>query len=162
MSNSEDPVPGRLLTTREVNMALKISGGRTVQAAIALNITHIRLSTFISKRPKLKELMKTYRLAMVDHAEGNLSNALDNQDKWATVLVLKTLGKDRGYSELREINHTLRIDDNPTKVSDEQLVKLIEEKTKEIRMLQKKTEFTEVLEAEIVDVEVLRNFHEQL
>ena len=99
---------------------------------------------------------------MVDHAEGNLSNALDNQDKWATVLVLKTLGKDRGYSELREINHTLRIDDNPTKVSDEQLVKLIEEKTKEIRMLQKKTEFTEVLEAEIVDVEVLRNFHEQL
>lgn len=136
--NSEYLAPNRYLTVREAIVALRTAQGSVVKASNALNVTPHRLSRFIGLRPQLINLMRSFRSSLVDIAESHLIDAIQNGERWAVQLVLKTLGKNKGYTEKQEISHTHRIDSNPVKMDDTALSELVAKKAKEKRLEQRK------------------------
>jgi len=57
----------------------------------------------ISQNPLLAQVYEEARYRVVDTAEGNVFNQVEAGDYGASVFVLRTLGKDRGYTERREV-----------------------------------------------------------
>ena len=49
------------------------------------------------RRPRLIEFMREYREMVTDQAEANLFRQVENGDIKASVLLVRTLGKDRGW-----------------------------------------------------------------
>lgn len=134
---SEYSAPNRYLTAREVAVALRSANGSVTKAAETLNVTPYRLSRFIASRPKFQEIQKGYRTALVDLAESHLIDAIQNGDRWAVQMVLKTLGKAKGYTEKSEIKHTHEMVTEPSKMSDSQLEELVAQRAKEKRISQR-------------------------
>lgn len=134
---SEYSAPNRYLTAREVSVALRSANGSVVKAAESLNITTYRLTRFISSRPKFLELQNGYRSALIDLAESHLMDAIHNGERWAVQMVLKTLGKSKGYTEKSEIKHTHEMIKEPTKLQDSQLEELVNQRAKEKKLKQR-------------------------
>lgn len=61
----------------------------------------------ISRSARLTEIFEDARYRQVDRAEDNIFKAVDNGDLTYSWKVLQTLGKDRGYTERREIDQTV-------------------------------------------------------
>lgn len=51
------------------------------------------------KSPDVAAAIRAHRGELIDRAEQKLSEAVDRGEAWAVALVLKTLGRDRGYVE---------------------------------------------------------------
>jgi hypothetical protein len=139
MKDEHLPQRGRRLGYNEVVSTLKACNGSVPKASDALGVSLWRLSRFIAVRPKLKELVNKLRNMIVDVAEGHFTDAVVSGTPWAVKLALQTLGKDRGYTPRTEINHKLTHETDPTKMSDEQLNELVEERAKKLRLDSKKT-----------------------
>lgn len=136
--SGELSAPNRYLTAREVSVALRSANGSVTKAAEALNVTSYRLSRFIATRPKFQEIQKGYRSALVDLAESHLMDAIQMGERWAVQMVLKTLGKAKGYTEKSEIKHTHEMVTEPSKMSDSQLEELVAKRASEKRISQRK------------------------
>lgn len=125
--------PNRMLTDKEVLLALNNKGGSLVEAAQVLNVTPLRLSRYCATRPEIQEALKEFRTCLVDMSEHHLANAVAAGEKWAIHLVLTTLGKNRGYTQ-----KDVKEDDGPKKapgaMSDSELM---EEVKKRVRLAQK-------------------------
>jgi hypothetical protein len=83
---------------------------------------------------------------LVDIAEGHFSDAVVSGDPWAVKMALSTLGKDRGYTSKQEIDHRLINTTDPTKMSDQQLQALVEERARQQRIAAKQP----ALEAKVI------------
>lgn len=53
----------------------------------------------VNKFPAIQQAIDESRVELVDLAEQKLKKAINNDEAWAIALVLKTLGKTRGYIE---------------------------------------------------------------
>lgn len=137
---------GKRLSLREVTVALKASNGSLPKASEALGVDLYRLSRYIAVRPKLRELSAKLRNMLVDIAEGHFSDAVVSGDPWAVKMALSTLGKDRGYTSKQEIDHRLINTTDPTKMSDQQLQALVEERARQQRIAAKQP----ILEAKVI------------
>ena len=88
------------------------SGGIQAIVAAKLKVSRTAISYFIRRIPKMKELLEKEREKIIDKAESELFKAADNGEKWAIERILKTIGKDRGYTEKIEIEqkteHTIK------------------------------------------------------
>lgn len=155
VDNSEYLAPNRYLTVRETIVALRTAQGSVIKASDALNVTPHRLSRFIGARPQLINLMKSFRSCLVDLAESHLIDAIQNGERWAVQLVLKTLGKHKGYTEKQEISHTHRLDHNPVKMDDTMLSELVAKKAKEKRLEQRK--MIPVGKSDVIDITIEEN-----
>lgn len=91
-------------TPQQVADALQASKGMVYVAARSLGCSANTIYNYIERYKAVKEVMKQERGVMVDTAELALWTALQNKEAWAISLVLKTLGKDRGYVERQEIS----------------------------------------------------------
>lgn len=89
-------------TPQQVAEALRASKGMVYVAARTLGCSANTIYNYIERYKAVKEVMKQERGVMVDTAELALWTALQNKEAWAISLVLKTLGKDRGYIERQE------------------------------------------------------------
>jgi hypothetical protein len=56
----------------------------------------------VKKRRRLVEFVREYREMVADQAEAIIFQAVDNGDYQASVLVVRTLGKDRGWAPKTE------------------------------------------------------------
>lgn len=146
------PQRGRRLAYSEVVSTLKACNGSLPKAAEALDVSLWRLSRFVAVRPKLRELTNKLRNMLVDMAEGHFSDAVVSGTPWAVKLALQTLGKDRGYTPRTEINHKLTHETDPTKMSDEQLNLLVEERAKKLK-LESKVQPEQIIEAVVIKKE---------
>lgn len=54
---------------------------------------------YIKRYPQLEPLLAEAREIRLDRAEGSLDDAVDRGEGWAVALILKTIGKKRGYGE---------------------------------------------------------------
>ena len=90
-------IPVELITDK-----LHEHSGNVDLVAKDLDIIYFDLARYIDRRPDLRLLTVTYREQMVDQAETNLRQDLANGDQKATFMVLRTLGRERGYVERRE------------------------------------------------------------
>jgi len=60
------------------------------------------------KVARLRQAIDDCRGKVIDQAENKLFNAIEHGEPWAIALVLRTLGKHRGYTEKSEIEYSWR------------------------------------------------------
>ena len=83
--------------------ALTETHGLISLAADRLGCDYTTIYRRVKTSKELKRVIAHYRKRRVDVAELRLDTALNNGDPWAVALVLRTLGKKRGYVERNEV-----------------------------------------------------------
>jgi hypothetical protein len=89
-------------TNEQIVKALKHTKGMLYLAAKHLGCNHETISLRAKVCPKVAAEIRIQRGEFVDKAELKLMNAVNNDEPWAILNTLKTLGKDRGYVERTE------------------------------------------------------------
>ncbi len=80
-----------------------IDEGVTVKgAALILKCSRLTIYRYMERWPEARELLEQKRADLVDLAETALYRAVLSEQPWAVMFTLKTLGRDRGYSERHE------------------------------------------------------------
>jgi hypothetical protein len=90
-------------TEDEIKDALFRASGLLRPAAAVLGVSVQGLRARINRNQSLQKALIDAREQIVDKAEESLWNCIDKQEPWAVALVLKTLGKNRGYVERQEV-----------------------------------------------------------
>lgn len=102
-SSDQSPVPIKLrLTKKIVREALITARGNISHAARVLGYARNTIYDFMKKNPELNLIVEDARETMVDTAESALSLAITKQQPWAISLILRTIGRSRGYVEKTE------------------------------------------------------------
>lgn len=83
--------------------AIRSAKGMVYVAARQLNCSPNTIYNYASRYPTVQEAIDNERGLLVDTAELALWKALQAGEGWAISLVLKTLGKARGYVERSEV-----------------------------------------------------------
>ncbi|MGH2359356.1 MAG: helix-turn-helix domain-containing protein [bacterium] len=87
--------------------ALTKSRGRIAVAARMLGCSRQTIYDSMKRHAEIKEVIDGERELFVDTAELKLMEAVQKGQPWAIMLVLKTLGRDRGYVERQEHDHRM-------------------------------------------------------
>lgn len=90
---------GKQHTIEEYAEALKKSKGLYTMAARALGVTWEAVDKRVRSSPTLQEIVKAERESMIDTAELHLFKLVQDGDFEAIKLIVRTLGKGRGYTE---------------------------------------------------------------
>lgn len=98
MSSEEKFAPEQIIE------ALRASKGMVYIAADALGCTAKTVYNYIERYPEVKEARKAARGRTLDVGELKLFNAVERDEAWAIAFLLKTLGKERGYTERQEVS----------------------------------------------------------
>ena len=103
---------------------LTAAHGNVSLAAQKLGVNRRTIHRWMEKSPKLRALRDGLREKIVDKAEENVFAALDRGDLRVSMFILRTLGKNRGYTERREVAppHV-----TPDKMSTSQLLSMLQE-----------------------------------
>ena len=112
-------MPAPKLTTEEVESNLRNLAGNFAAVARALGVTRQAVSNFVKHRPTLQAVASECRETFVDNVESAIYKEALNGNVTAQIFILKTLGKERGYVERRQIEHSGKID--VSKLSDQEL-----------------------------------------
>jgi len=91
------------LSNQQILDALKEVNGMVYLAARKLGCASNTIYNRMAKSPAIKEACEAARGELVDISEQKLRAAVLNGEPWAIALVVKTLGKTRGYVERQEI-----------------------------------------------------------
>lgn len=91
-------------TAEQMIQALTASMGLVSVAAEKLKCNQQTVRNYIEKYPSVKQAQLDSREQMIDLAEASLVRAVKKGEGWAVALMLKTLGKSRGYVEKQEVD----------------------------------------------------------
>lgn len=86
-------------TDEELAIAIKATHGLQYLAAEAAGITKGCMSQRLKKSAFLRQVRDEARQTRIDNAELKLTTKVDKEDLGAICFTLKTIGKDRGYTE---------------------------------------------------------------
>lgn len=90
-------------TKEAVEEALKKSGGLASGAARILDCSVQTVLNYIKRFPELEEIRRDVVTRVVDKAEAGLFQLVSEGDRTSIIFTLKTLGRNRGYSERHEV-----------------------------------------------------------
>lgn len=90
-------------TPEEIIDALKRHKGMVYLAAEALGCSHTTVYNYMNKYPEVKAATVKEKGKVLDAVELVLFNAAMRSEPWAVSLMVKTQGKNRGYTERTEI-----------------------------------------------------------
>ena len=108
--------------------AIKRCRGSLTAAADSLNLPDPALLLYWVKKDKEVRLAyETARMRLVDRSEQNVFNAVEDNDLATSKFVLRTLGKERGYTERYEIDARHQHIGSPQEATTEQLITLLQE-----------------------------------
>lgn len=96
----------RKYTDEEMIDALKATRGMIYLAAERVGCEADTIYARAKVSPAVARCMKHERGKVVDFAEQKLFAGIKKGEQWAVTLALKTLGKDRGYVEKTEVEHS--------------------------------------------------------
>lgn len=96
----------RPLTVANVREQIAAKRGNYSAVARHFGVERQSVQGFVKDHPELLPAVADARESRVDAAEDKLDLALEDGEQWAVTLVLKTLGKDRGYVEKQELDLT--------------------------------------------------------
>ena len=111
-------------TTQQIIDALKESKGMVYVAARRLNCDPTTVYNYAKRYATVQAAIESERGHFVDTAELALNRAVLAGEGWAVCFALKTLGKERGYVERRQIEHSGKID--VSKLSDQELDAIVD------------------------------------
>jgi hypothetical protein len=89
-------------TAEQVIAALEQTKGMLFLASRVLGCSHDTVVNYIKRYPSVRQVSEQLRGELVDTAELKLWQSVQKGEQWGVTLVLKTLGKDRGYVERQE------------------------------------------------------------
>jgi|SRR5581483_11462813 len=92
----------RQISTARIITALKKKKGLVYLAAKSIGCTPQAIYHRMKEEPEVKQAVEDARGQVVDVAEEKLFAAVQGKQPWAIGMVLRTLGKDRGYVERSE------------------------------------------------------------
>lgn len=101
--------PVSTIKDSEIVEALRECKGLIYLAAAKLGCTHADLEFRVKTNDYLTNICKSERGVIVDKAEAKLVEAMESGAKWAIELILKTLGKERGYVERQEVHNLSKV-----------------------------------------------------
>lgn len=101
--------PVNTIKDSEIAEALKECKGLVYLASVRLGCNHSDLDFRVKGNNLLTNLCKVERGVIVDKAEVKLVEAMESGAKWAIELILKTLGKERGYVERQEVHNLTKV-----------------------------------------------------
>jgi hypothetical protein len=90
-------------TAGEVIEAVQRARGLLFVAAQRLGCTRQTVENYVKRYATVAQAVEEERQKTIDIAEGKLFEKLQTGESWAIQFILKTLGKDRGYTERTEI-----------------------------------------------------------
>ena len=93
-------------TDAQIIKALQKKKGLIFLAAKMLGCDPKTVYKRAKESPAVQECIDTERGKIVDTAESKLFGRIEKSDPWAVTLLLKTLGRDRGYVERQEVDQT--------------------------------------------------------
>ena len=105
------------ITKKMFKKALEGSLGTQRDLSERLNVTDSGISQYLDRNPDMKELLDKQRLKNIDRAEHEIFEELDFDDdeksgvnakirQGASQFILKTIGRNRGWVEKTEIEHS--------------------------------------------------------
>jgi len=94
---------GYKFSTQQIVEALESVNGMIYLAARKLGCTPKTIYNRMAKSEIIRETVEDSRGELIDISEQKLRAAVLNGEPWAVALVLKTLGKKRGYVERQEL-----------------------------------------------------------
>ena len=117
-------IHGKSITKERLMTALMRNDGRLLKAMKELKIdSYCNLQKFLQTNAEFHELEKYFRARLIERSEDVLLDCLDSDDKAlrlkASMFILETIGKDRGYSKQKDmplINVDLR--NNPAELEN--------------------------------------------
>lgn len=96
---------GQKFSNQQITDALKEVNGMVYLAARKIGCNPQTIYNRMAKSPAIKEACDAARGELIDISEQKLRAAVLNGEPWAIALVLKTLGKVRGYVERTELSN---------------------------------------------------------
>lgn len=111
---------------------LKAKAGNISETAKALKVGRRTIYLWKDTDPEFKQAIEDQTESLIDFAESKLLTSINNGSDTATIFFLKTKGRNRGYVEKSEIDHTTKgesLNKGYEKLTDEEL----ENKIKELR-----------------------------
>ena len=102
----------RRFSNEMIIVALKKTGGLVSLAAKQLGCNPQTIYNRVHAFPKIQEAIDEARVELIDLAEQRLKKAVKSDEPWAISLVLKTLGKSRGYVENPSVAVGVNVNDN--------------------------------------------------
>lgn len=93
----------RQVSATAIETALRHVAGNVTLAARELGVTRDAMYKRMKAQPELVAIVAECRDELVDHAESSLRRAVLRGNIRAVQFTLKTIGKDRGYVERREV-----------------------------------------------------------
>ena len=109
---------------QKVVEALTACRGNIQQTAARLGVNRRTIHRWMEKSPTLRARRDGLREKILDKAEENVFAALDRDNLRVSMFILRTLGKNRGYTERREVA-PLRV--APDKMPTSQLLSMLQE-----------------------------------
>lgn len=91
---------------KALEKAIVKADGNLAAAARALGVCRQAVSERVNGSPRLKQLVIDARETLKDDAETALRRGVNKDEAWAVCFTLKTIGKDRGYVERQEVEHS--------------------------------------------------------
>lgn len=90
------------LTAQAVAQALRLHRGNISAAAQTLGVSRMTVHRYLQRYPTLRLVREEALGELLDMAEAKLVELVQAGDLRAITFVLRTLGRDRGYSERQE------------------------------------------------------------
>ena len=94
----------RRCTDKQIENALRESGGIFLRAAIALGVTRKTVADRVAKKEKLQVALVQIKEETIDVVEGKFFEGINNGSTAAQIFFLKTQARSRGYNEKIELN----------------------------------------------------------
>ena len=94
---------GYKFSNKSIIEAVQAVNGMIYLAARKLGCTPQTIYNRMEKNAQIREAVEMSRGEMIDIAEQKLRMAVSNGEPWSIGLVLKTIGKNRGYVERQEV-----------------------------------------------------------
>lgn len=98
------------LTVEQIAHALERKAGNITEAAKALKVTRQALHKRIGEDESLRQVLVNARETLVDVAESHLLKQIKRGNTAAIIFTLKTQGKERGYVEQNNVQHSGSVD----------------------------------------------------
>ena len=109
------------ITKKAYEEAIEKSNGTRINLAARLNITAGAVTQYLEKNPDLAELLDKKRLDNIERAETEIYEQLDFHDgenpaadarvrQTAANIILKGIGKDRGWVDKQQVEHSGEVD----------------------------------------------------
>ena len=94
------------LSIRQIDNALRATGGFVTYAAKKLNVTYNAIYARIQKSPQLQKTVAEIKESYLDLTEHSLIKKIKDEDLGAICFYLKCQGKTRGYVEKQQIEYS--------------------------------------------------------